>query len=781
MIREKPSVTVACPISEVAAPQERAFVPCVRLFADRIVVTNTEQLACEVAELLVPLIELSFEYGGTRLRASDARTRLLRAGGGGLEAVERDHHAESQARQALERLGAVEIACLEAIAPPAGCEAEYVVRADGDEHSFCGFTARAIEQWRALGWRVEVDPAYPFSVVEQPPPWYARVEPSDERSDWFGLELGVEIDGVRVDMLPVVLELLDRAEGQGELCDLAASCRPVWALRVTETHHITVPADRLRAILRVVAELYQGDHRAFPAVRATALAELDTAFRRAGSAIVWTDPAGLAERARPLLTALVPIEAPRELQATLRPYQMEGVSFLQRLREARLGGVLADEMGLGKTLQTIAHVCVERAAGRLNAPALVVAPTTLVGNWSREIARFAPHLRVVVIHGASRHAHWGEVVSAQVVVTTYPVLVRDADRFAALRFHLAILDEAQAIKNARSQARRALDRVTAEHRVCLTGTPVENNLGELWSIFDWLAPGLLGDELSFRRFWRHPIERDGDATRLAALRATVAVHVLRRLKRDVARELPAKTELFCPIDLGGPQRELYESIRVAAHADVRRAIRTKGIAASTVAILDALTKLRQVCCDPRLVALDAARPVRESAKLDALLELLEEQLSCGHRILVFSQFTSMLALVADALQAREVAHLILTGQTRNRSRVVDAFENGEADVFLISLKAGGTGLNLTSADTVVHYDPWWNPAAHAQATDRAHRIGQRRPVFVHNLYAAGSVEERVLELQQRKRWLSSSLLGDAPAAAPIGEGDVEVLFAPLET
>ena len=669
------------------------------------------------------------------------------------------------------------------IAPPEGCDAEYVVRADGDEHSFCGFTARALVKWAALGWNVEVDAAYPFRIVEPEPPWYANVEPSSDRPDWFGLELGVEIDGVRVDLLPVVLELVDRADADGQLDSLANSCRPTWALRVTDTHHVAIPLERLRTLLRVLAELYQGGHhieRTFPEARAAALAELDATFHKGGRSIAWSDPARLTERAFLQSAPLQPIEPPRELHATLRTYQAEGVCFLQRLREARKGAILADEMGLGKTLQTIAHICVEHAEGRLDAPALVVAPTTLVGNWSRELAKFAPHLRVVVLHGPARRARWEDVADAHVAITTYPVLVRDEQRFAALRFHIAILDEAQAIKNARSQARRALERVNAEHRVCLTGTPVENNLGELWSLFDWLVPGLLGDELSFRRFWRQPIEKDGDQGRLAALRATVSTYVLRRLKCDVARELPAKTELFCPVELGGKQRELYESIRVAAHADVRRAIRAKGIAASTVAILDALTKLRQVCCDPRLVALDAARPVNESAKLDALIELLGQDLACGHRILVFSQFTSMLAIIADALRARDVDYLLLTGETRERQRVVDAFEKGRADVFLISLKAGGTGLNLTSADTVVHYDPWWNPAAQAQATDRAHRIGQRRPVFVHNLYAAGSVEERVLALQQRKRWLSNALLGDAAAAAPIGEGEIDALFAPLE-
>jgi superfamily II DNA or RNA helicase len=739
----------------------------VRLFADRVAVTRTEGLSCDVDEVLVPLLALSFDY------------RVVPPEAG------RDLQAERDARCVIERLGAVELACIDEIAAPEGCDAEYVVRADGDEHSFCSFTARAMEAWRALGWHVEVDAAYPFRVVEREPAWYARLEPSDERPDWFGLELGVDLDGRRIDLLPVLLELLDRLDADGGLEELASTCRPTWALRINETHHVTLPVGRLRTLLRVVAELYQGEQRrgrAFPELRANALVELDTAFRRAGAAIAWQDPAGVTERARQRVAPLrVAADPPTGLQATLRPYQAEGVAFLQRLHEAGVGGVLADEMGLGKTLQTIAHVCTEHAAGRLDAPVLVVCPTTLVGNWSREIARFAPSLRVVVLHGPERRSRWQDVARAHVVVTTYPVVVRDEERFTGQRFHLVVLDEAQAIKNVRSQARRALERIDAAHRLCLTGTPVENHLGELWSIFDWLSPGLLGDELSFRRFWRQPVEQRGDAERLAALREVVAPWVLRRLKRDVARELPPKTELSLPVELGAAQRELYESIRVAAHADVRKAIRSKGVAASAVTILDALTKLRQVCCDPRLVAMNAARGVTDSAKLDALLGLMDEQLAGGHRILLFSQFTSMLALVAEALRARGRAHLVLTGETRDRQRVVDAFEAGRADVFLISLKAGGTGLNLTSADTVVHYDPWWNPAVQAQASDRAYRIGQTRPVFVHNLYVSGSVEERVMALQQRKRWLSSTLLGDASGPSALHESDIDALFAPMDS
>jgi superfamily II DNA or RNA helicase len=759
-----------------------ACVPCVRLFADHVVVTSTEGLACNLHEPLVPLVELSFDYGGTRIRASDPRARVFRSGDGATQAIPRNELAEGEARRVMERLGAVELVGADAIAPPAGCEADYVVRADADEHAFCAFTSRALDRWGALGWRVEVDPLYPFRLLERDVEWYARIEPHDGATDWFALELGVEVDGTRIDLLPLLLDVLDRLDPEGGLSALASSCRTTWALRFTETRHLSVPVERLKVLLRVVAELYQGEHSrtaAFPEARMGALQALDEAFPGAG-AIQWIDPAQALRRSRVRLAPIESLAAPIGLAATLRPYQAQGVAFLQRLRMAGTGGVLADEMGLGKTLQTIAHVCIEREQGRLDAPVLVVAPTTLIGNWLREVARFAPGLRAVVLHGCERRSRWAGVAQAHVVITTYAVVVRDEDRFAQTPFHLVILDEAQAIKNARSQARRALERIPTKGRIALTGTPVENHTGELWSLFDWLVPGLLGSEVAFRRFWRQPIEERGDNERLVALRELVAPYVLRRLKRDVARELPPKTEILAPVEIGGKQRELYEAIRLAAHADVRRTIRAKGLASSAIAILGALTKLRQICCDPRLLAMDCVHGVRESAKLEALLGMVAEQLSGGHRILVFSQFTSMLALVDEALSDRGIRHLSLTGATRDRQRVVDAFEEGRADVFLISLKAGGTGLNLTSADTVVHYEPWWNPAAQAQATDRTYRIGQRRPVFVHHLYVAGSVEERVLALAHKKRSLSTALFDEGASAGGLSEVEVEALFAPLD-
>jgi SNF2 family DNA or RNA helicase len=476
------------------------------------------------------------------------------------------------------------------------------------------------------------------------------------------------------------------------------------------------------------------------------------------------------------------VTQPDRLCADLRPYQREGVAWLQHLRAHEAGGILADDMGLGKTLQTIAHILIEKEQGRLDRPAMIVTLTSLVGNWQRELKRFAPTLRVVVYHGPDRHDRIATFAAHDVVITTYPLVARDRDELAVIPLHVLVLDEAHAIKNCDAQASEAVRRLDTRHRICLSGTPIENHLGELWSLFDFLNPGLLGGRDEFTTQFRVPIEEKADKVRLEALRDRVRPFILRRTKDAVAPELPAKTQLVRAIELTGEQRELYESIRVAAHADVRNHIRQRGLAGSTIAILDALLKLRQVCCDPRLVSVEAARSITKSAKLDVLLELITQQLADGRRILIFSQFARMLGLISESLLARGTRHVSLTGSTPDRQKPIDAFQSGKADVFLISLKAGGAGLNLTAADTVIHYDPWWNPAAQAQATDRAHRIGQTKPVFVHDLIAAGSVEERMLGLQRHKRILAASILDPSASnagAAALTERDVEDLLAPL--
>ncbi|MEG0195492.1 MAG: SNF2-related protein, partial [Stenotrophomonas sp.] len=399
------------------------------------------------------------------------------------------------------------------------------------------------------------------------------------------------------------------------------------------------------------------------------------------------------------------------LRATMRSYQLEGLSWLQYLRQQGLGGVLADDMGLGKTLQTLAHLLVEKQSGRLDRPALVVVPTSLLHNWQSEAARFTPDLRVLALHGPARDAQFQAIAEHDLILTTYPLLWRDEQALQAHSYHLLILDEAQQVKNPRSRAAVTLRTLQARHRLCLTGTPLENHLGELWTQFDFLLPGLLGSEKQFNQHWRHPIERGSDHRRAQLLAQRMRPFILRRRKDQVASELPPKTVITRTVVMEGGQRELYETVRVAMEKQVREAINGSGLARSHIVVLDALLKLRQVCCDPRLLPGETPARNAGSAKLDLLREMLPSMVEEGRRILLFSQFTGMLALIAQALDGMGLAYVTLTGDTQNRVTPVQRFMQGEVPVFLISLKAGGVGLNLTAADTVIHFDPWWNPAA----------------------------------------------------------------------
>ena len=767
----------------------------IRVFADEVVVHHTEGLGSKYEAAQMPLLELSFAYEGVRVRASEEDDDVMV----GLDRfVTRDMREEGRCRRFLESFGAVPLDCLDDFATSAN--ADYVVRCEGTVHDFCAFSAYVVPQLKALGWKIEVAADYPFRVVQSEPAWFANVttttSPRDgspeteiERPDWFGLELGIEVDGKRFNLLPALVEMLEQANASGKsgmsgLADLAQGARKCLALPLGDGLFVPVPAERARSILRVLAELYDGQapkgEIRFPQVRATALLGLEDVFARdetplevggQRSALDWA-----AKLIKPEDIAGAP---PVGLKASLRSYQVEGVAWLQNLCARQVGGILADDMGLGKTLQTIAHIVIQKEAGRLDRPALIIAPTSLVMNWEREIRKFAPDLRVLIVHGSDRASAYDGIRDADVVITSYPIVCRDEERFAEWSFHIVILDEAQTIKNLKSRAHIAARTIDAEHRLCLSGTPVENHLGELWALLDFVNPGLLGDELHFNRFYRIPIERMKNEDRLTSLRDLVQPYILRRIKKDVAKELPPKTEVLRPVELHGSQRELYESIRVAAHAEVRKIIRKKGLAASTIPILGALTKLRQVCCDPRLVRMTQATKIRESAKYTMFFELLDKQLQGGHRVLVFSQFTSMLALLEAGLKERKVKYAILTGATTDRAEAVDQFEKGGAKVFLISLKAGGTGLTLTSADVVIHYDPWWNPAVQAQATDRAYRIGQKKPVISYQLFAAGSVEERILGLQRSKRHVADAILGQGAAGGGMTEAELDVLFAPL--
>ena len=470
-------------------------------------------------------------------------------------------------------------------------------------------------------------------------------------------------------------------------------------------------------------------------------------------------------------------EVPSTLQAELRPYQVDGYQWLARLAAWGAGACLADDMGLGKTVQTLAALLARATGG----PALVVAPTSVVANWTDEAHRFAPTLNVRLYAGAAEaRAGLLEDASAfDLYVTTYGVLQNDIDALAAISWHSVVLDEAQAIKNPAAKRTRAARRLQADFRVVTTGTPIQNNLMDLHSLFTFVNPGLLGSAAQFRERFGVPVERDGDAVAHARLRRLVAPFLLRRLKADVLDDLPPRTEITLHVTLSEQEAALYEAMRqraVEALEEARHAAPELAEGARRVQVLAQLTRLRLACCNPRLVLDDDAAP--PSAKLATFATTLTELLENRHKVLVFSQFVRHLKLVEEQLKSMNVAYQYLDGATPAKARRerIDAFQAGQGDVFLISLKAGGVGLNLTAADYVIHMDPWWNPAVEDQASDRAHRIGQTRPVTIYRLVTEGTIEEQIVDLHHRKRDLAAQLLQDADAP---GKLDAEALLALL--
>ncbi|OGB10372.1 MAG: helicase [Burkholderiales bacterium RIFCSPLOWO2_12_FULL_64_33] len=699
------------------------------------------------------------------------------------------------------------------------------------EAHFGDFWAEQIPQLRAEGWSVVVQPGFAHESVpvsrwklliapdtgellgkEVDGPLAARERPVQklqlpEREGAWLLSLGIEIDGETLDLAPMLADLLRRdarwlnAQQMAAIDDIA-----IISLRAPGGKRIDAPAGPLKAIVGAMVDLLTDPTRnqrkdgdplhlgAWEARRIEALRAGLVLAHRVGTVNGWNNDwqlqgdVGLAQLAKRLRTIGTPqpVAAPQGLRVQLRPYQLEGLAWLQYLRAQGLGGILADDMGLGKTAQALAHVLAEKEAGRLTRPALVVLPTSLLFNWQAEAARMAPNLRVLALHGASRGQRYLQMADHDLVLTTYPLLWRDVDALAAQPFHLLILDEAQMVKNAGSRSARALRKLQAPHLLCLTGTPLENHLGELWAQFDFLMPGFLGDVRSFNARWRKPIEENGETLRAQLLSQRVRPFILRRRKQDVATELPPRTEVIQRVQLQGKQRELYEAVRTTADKQVRRALERQSFDGAQITILDALLKLRQVCCDPRLVkGTTKTAHTMERAKLELLADMLPALVEEGRRVLVFSQFTEMLGLAAELLDTLALPYLTLTGQTppRQRGAVVRQFEAQDetsAPILLVSLKAGGLGLNLTAADTVIHLDPWWNPAVEEQATARAHRIGQDQPVFVYKLVVEGSIEERMLELQARKAALAQGVLGhDAEGAVKFSEADLHALLAPL--
>ena len=441
---------------------------------------------------------------------------------------------------------------------------------------------------------------------------------------------------------------------------------------------------------------------------------------------------------------------------------------MSRLAHLGAGACLADDMGLGKTLQCLAVLLNRGKSG----PALVVAPTSVAANWVSEIARFAPSLRPILFSDADRETVVESLGKRDLLICSYGLLANEAPKLQSRRWQTLVLDEAQAIKNAETKRSEAAMGLEADFRIVLTGTPMENHLGELWNLFQFINPGLLGSSESFQERFAIPIERDHRRDVQRQLKQLIAPFILRRTKSQVLDELPPRTEITVPIELGENEAAMYEAIRQKALQNLEDSDDDRPM---HIKILAELMRLRRFCCHPDLVDPNAGL---EAAKLERFTETVTDLIAGGHKVLVFSQFVGHLQLLRERLDERKISYQYLDGSTpaKKRKTSVDAFQDGEGDVFLISLKAGGVGLNLTSADYVIHMDPWWNPAVEDQASDRAHRMGQQRPVTVYRFITTGTIEERILKLHESKRDLADSLLEGTESSAKLSAEELMKLI-----
>lgn len=593
-------------------------------------------------------------------------------------------------------------------------------------------------------WLIEIDTDQPFPEMIHVENIEGNIE-SDEYSNWFELGLSIEINGKKVDLVPLLLSALDGIDDWNKL--------PENVVIQHQHDFLSIQREHLLPIIKILQQLTDDKGR-IAKHHASVLNDIPFVNE-------WSGDKKIREIADKLANfdGLEKISPPIGLQAQLRDYQQHGLEWINFLQEYGFAGILADDMGLGKTVQALAMMQLLYENKQLNKPILVVCPTSLVGNWRNEANKFTPDLKVLVLHGSDRKKEFHKIADNHFIITTYPLIHRDADLHKEIHYQWLILDEAQVIKNPSAKMTQSVKQIKAQHKLCLTGTPMENHLGELWSLFDFLMPGYLSSHKGFNDLYRKPIE-NGELYAQQWLNKRITPFLLRRTKDAVATELPAKTVIIQTLELPKQQRLLYETIRVSMEKKVRDLLKNKGIAKSQIEFLDALLKLRQACCHPKLVKLDEAKKVNESAKLSFLLEVLPEMLEEGRKVLIFSQFTSMLTIIEAALNKAKIETTKLTGQTRKREEAISEFTSGNVNVFLISLKAGGVGLNLTEADTVIHFDPWWNPAAENQATDRAYRIGQDKPVFVYKLVTENTIEERVLELQKSKQAMADSVYGN---------------------
>ncbi|MEF2230532.1 MAG: SNF2-related protein [Pseudodesulfovibrio sp.] len=599
-----------------------------------------------------------------------------------------------------------------------------------------------------------------YKVRTTQPQVIAEVE-TDENEKWFNLELSVEYDDQRVP-IEVIWEAWTKGKRYVQLKDGSYTSLPEsWLKKL---------GHKLKALGFDPDKAPKSQFNQFEAPVLDKILEDLPQAKTDSYFVKLRDKINNFNQIRP-------VDQPKALQATLRPYQVQGLSYLTFLREYGFGGILADEMGLGKTIQTLSYIQSLVDSG-VDGPNLIIVPTSVLPNWEREAEKFVPDLKRLTIYGAKRDDLFQHIKGSHLVITTYALLRRDLEELLKYTYASVILDEAQNIKNPNTITARSVRRLDAGLRVCLSGTPIENNLFELWSLFEFLMPGFLGSQHSFQRGIVKPI-KDGDEETLDYLRSRVKPFILRRTKSEVAKDLPPKIETTHYCELVEEQRELYSALAKKLKDQVLRDVDEKGMAKSQMSILDALLKLRQICCHPRLLKLDmpGVSTNLPSGKFDAFKDLVTDIIGGGHKVLVFSQFVRMLHVIRSWLQIREIPFAYLDGSSKDRFEQVDRFnDNPDIPIFLISLKAGGTGLNLTSADYVIHYDPWWNPAVENQATDRTHRIGQKRQVFAYKMICQNTVEERILKLQEQKKDVAEAIIPGQSALKSLTRDDLEMLF-----
>ena len=607
------------------------------------------------------------------------------------------------------------------------------------------FIDEEVEKLRKNGWKIEIDDSFEYRFE------YAKEILADVYEDsinnWFTLSFKINIGKAKVELLPIVVPLLKEFESIDDLPNKLN-------LKLPDGKYLHITSKEIKPILQTIYELFdsKSDNKII-------IKPYDAHLLDFNKNIQFKGAKELEELSNALknFKGIKAIEPSENLKATLRDYQKEGVNWLNFLHEFKFGGILADDMGLGKTIQTLAYLQYLKENNKLQKPTLIIVPTSLIGNWKSEIEKFTPNLTSLELYGIKREEKFQEIDYFDIILTTYNLIVRDFKFFQSKKFEYIILDEAQKIKNPATKIAKSIKELKSNYRLALTGTPIENHLGELWSIFDFLMSGFLGNLNYFKEVFQNPIEKEKDLKKQELLNKKVAPFILRRTKEEVIKELPPKTEIIKKVKFTSKQAILYENIRVAMEKKVKDAIKDKGLNKSHIMILDALLKLRQVCCHPKLLKLKSAQNVKESAKLEVFLELIDTLMAEKRKILVFSQFTSMLSILEEEIKIKKIKYTKLTGATRKRQEAIEKFTKGDAQIFLISLKAGGVGLNLIEADTVIHYDPWWNPAVENQATDRVYRIGQKKAVFVYKLVIENSIEEKILKLQKEKQSIQEGI------------------------